>query len=478
MSLFLIICFSLLGVGYIWPNNYTTSVVLYSDVTNIIEPLLKGRASVTEIDRSQQAREVIYSRSIIEKAGKEAGLINEAMTPEKMDRMVKSIRSRLEIKADKNNYFTVSYTSGNPDESFEMLHAITTVFMDNAESKKREESLGAFNFIDAQVQSYKRQLELAEEKLKEFKAGNIDGTEATVSSRIAQLRVDIETLDIGIEETESRRKTIERQLSEEGQYIRTKSALDELTARRQNLMSQLEKLLLAYQESYPDVVSVRGQIRELDAMIEQTKQLGEVYANNAENPLYEELRKQISAAEVDLRAQLRRRESLKRLLEQEHERAQRVAANQAQLSELTRDYNVTRDVYEEMLQRKESARLSMSLDQEGQGVTYRIQDPASFPLNPSGISYIHFALVAPFLGFLVPFGLIVVYVLADPHFRSSRILMQQMPPEVELLGVIPHYDSPMLQRILRKEIIVLVIIVITAGVLYGALSVYGYDLRM
>src|SRR5690625_7848949 len=83
--------------------------------------------------------------------------------------------------------------------------------------------------------------------------------------------------------------------------------------------------------------------------------------------------------------------SLVHLQEREHQRAERVAANQAELSELTRDYNVTRDVYEEMLQRKESARLSMALDVEGQGVSYQIQDPARYPTNPSGLQFIHFA---------------------------------------------------------------------------------------
>src|SRR5690606_35186351 len=118
-------------------------------------------------------------------------------------------------------------------------------------------------------------------------------------------------------------------------------------------------------------ISLRGQIAELDASIEAMQASGEVYGTGTqtENPLYEELRKQLQAADVDLRGQKRRMQSLIHLQEQEYERAKRVAANQAELSELTRDYNVTRDVYEEMLQRKESARLSMTLDIEGQGVS-------------------------------------------------------------------------------------------------------------
>ena len=78
-----------------------------------------------------------------------------------------------------------------------------------------------------------------------------------------------------------------------------------------------------------------------------------------------------------------------------------MAANQAQLSELTRDYDVTKRVYEEMLGKK-TARLSMTLDIEGQGVSYRIQEAAQFPLRPTGLNFKHFAALGPILGFYYP----------------------------------------------------------------------------
>lgn len=165
------------------------------------------------------------------------------------------------------------------------------------------------------------------------------------------------------------------------------------------------------------------------------------------------------------------------LLEQEHERAQRVAANQAQLSELTRDYNVTRDVYEEMLQRKESARLSMTLDIEGQGVSYRIQEPATFPLKPTGLRFIHFAIIGPFLGLLAPIGLLIMYVMFDPHLRSARSLQQQLPSGIELYGVIPHYHTPLGERLLRKDVLMLVILCVLAMAAYITFASYWHITR-
>jgi len=478
--LFIGIAYTALGVGLIWPKSYTTSAVLFADVTNIIEPLLKGSAEVTKIDRSEQASEIIYTRSSLVAAARQAGLLNERATEEQQDRVVRQLRAAITIKRERNNnHFQVAYRANNPDQSFEILNAIINVFIEGTARKKREESVGAYNFIDAQVQTYKKQLEMAEEKLKEFKSQNTDGTEAAVSARIASLRQEIESLKIAIEESQARINTIQQQLNNEGQYLQAKGQVDELRQRRQTLTAHLEQLLLSYQESYPDVISLRGQIAEIDQAIEKLKQSGEVYGNSerVENPLYEELRKQLAEADVTLRSQKRRMQSLMALQEQEFERQQRIAASQAEFSELTRDYDVTRKVYEEMLQRKEAARLSMTLDIEGQGISYRIQEPASFPLKPSGLSFIHFAVLGPILGLLAPFGLLVLYVFLDPHLRSARMLQKMLPEDMTLIGVIPHFNSPLGERLLKKDMLLVFFISLVALAGYIAIAVFWQTTR-
>ncbi|RYY02707.1 MAG: chain length-determining protein [Gammaproteobacteria bacterium] len=476
LLLFLGTAFSLLSLGLIWPKHYSTSVILYADETNIIEPLLKGTAEVTKIDRSEQASEIIYTRSIMLAAAKGAGLIKDNADEAEQDRVIRQLRNGVLVqKEGKISHFLVRYTANDPDRAFEVLNSIVKVFVTDAARKKRDESVSAFNFIDSQVQMYKRQLESAEDKLKNFNAKNTDGTEEAVSGRISSLREEIDTLKISIDESQARINTIKQEIGSEGQYLQTKGQLDELKARRVALRAQLEQLLLSYQEGYPDIVSVRSQISDLDVAIEKLQLDGDVYSGGTEkvqNPLYEELRKQLSAAEVSLRTQNRRMESLKSLRGEEGLRQKRIAENQAQLSDLTRDYDVTKKQYEQMLERKETARLSMTLDIEGQGITYRIQEPASFPLSPSGLKFIHFAILGPLIGLLLPLGLLVAYVLLDPNLRSARILQSQLPAEVELIGTIPHFNTPIGDRLLKKDMILLVGSSILAMAVYVVIVVF------
>lgn len=473
--LFLLVAYLFLVVGLLWPKSYTTKVVLFADVTNIIEPLLKGRAEITKIDRSEQASEVIYTRRIMIETAKQAGLLTKTSAEEQQDAVIKQLRAGVKVARERNeNYVQLSYTATNPDTSFEVLNSVVNVFIEDTAKRKRDESVGAYNFIDAQVQTYKKQLESAEEKLKEFKSKNTDGSEDAVSARIASLRQEIEGLKITIEETQSRITTIEQQLNTEGQYLQAKGQIDELNSRRQTLTAQLEQMLLSYQENYPDVVSLRTQINELDIAINKIQSSGDIYASSdkVQNPLYEELRKQLADADVSLRSQKRRMQSLLSLQEDEFARQQRIAASQASLSDLTRDYDVTKKVYEEMLQRKETARVSMTLDIEGQGVSYRIQEPAAFPLKPSGLHFIHFAIAGPVLAFFAPLGLLILFILIDPHLRSARALQRQLPADIDVVGVVPHYKSPIGERLLRKDVLLIGAVLALGMICYLAIAIY------
>ena len=125
------------------------------------------------------------------------------------------------------------------------------------------------------------------------------------------------------------------------------------------------------------------------------------------------------------------------------------------MSELTRDYDVTRDVYEDMLQRRERARLSMTLDVQGEGVSYKIQEPATFPTQWDGLQLYQIGLAGPFLGSALVLGLITALVMFDQRIRSPRELHLALPESIPVIGTIPHYRSTGKDRLLRKDVLLL-----------------------
>ena len=93
----------------------------------------------------------------------------------------------------------------------------------------------------------------------------------------------------------------------------------------------------------------------------------------------------------------------------------------------------------------------MTLNVEGQGVTYRIQEPALPPLNPTGLRFLHFVIIGPFAGLFAVLGLVVMYILLDPRVRFPERLQDF---GVAVLAVVPHVKTPFTKRVVRMDLVI------------------------
>ena len=159
----------------------------------------------------------------------------------------------------------------------------------------------------------------------------------------------------------------------------------------------------------------------------------------------------MSEAEVNVKTLELKLASARRLLGDEVGNSKQSAEYQAQLAELTRDYTVTKEIYEDLLARKEKARMSVALDVQGQGLNYRIQEPAAYPTAPVGMRFIHFFLAAPLLGLLVPLAALVAYIQLDPRMRFVARVEEALPQTVPVMVVVPHMRTATERRVTRAE---------------------------
>lgn len=476
---FVIVIFAVTGVGVTWQDQYVSAARLEVDDSNIIQPLLKGAAEFSEIDRVEEAKKFLFSKRLLQEVAFRLEYINEDTDPVEVSQILRAITQNTMIESDgkQSNYFTVSYFSSDPEVAFETAKVLIEEFVKFHQSEQRDEGLSAYDFISKQANNYKSRLEAAEQALKEFKSQNLDTDEDLVRSNISDLEAQIQELRLSIQESESTIRATRKQLGSEGEYLKVQARVYALRQQKQSLENQLNQLRLQFQDSYPDIVTLKAQIREIDERIANDSAAGSQIAPGAgnfeskeSNPelLFDELRKTMSVSEVELETKRRRLSSLERLLAEKFETAQIVASNQATLSNLMRDYTVTKNVYEEMLSRKENAELSVAITTEGRGLTYRVLAAPSYPLQPSGLTFTHFLLAAPVLAIGVPIGLVLAMILLDPKIRTVINLKNVIEDQAELLGSIPHYHTALSTRVLRKDIVIL------AGFMIASLSVFAY----
>ena len=452
---FSVVSFIVLLVGMSWPSKFETSATIYADNQNILGPLLKDHAEQSKLeDHAKVVKDMLHSPRMLQKVAEELYPRELQESVDALGRYIAQIRSRIDVRNLASGYIKISYSDTTSQGAYQALNKIIDVFIRTSSEEQRSESREAYLFIDNQVQQYKDQLVMAEERLKDFSAQNFDGRDGDVHSSISRLRSQIEELKISIDENLTTVAALEAQLRDESEYSSRKAKESVYAERLADLERRLSSLLLTYTEDYPDVVSIRYQIDDIRRVMSSPEGMEETAreSNNNDpilNPLYQEIRSRLSQTNTDTKAKRKRLSVLNGLMEQEFERSKRIAARGAEAAELNRDYSVTKRIYEDMLERKEKARLSMTLNVEGQGVTYRVQDPPLPPHAPSGLRYMHFVVVGPLVGLLMVLGLAVAYVILDPRVRFSAQLEGVGAP---LLAVVPHVSTPLSKRIFKKDI--------------------------
>ena len=140
----------------------------------------------------------------------------------------------------------------------------------------------------------------------------------------------------------------------------------------------------------------------------------------------------------------------------------------ARLAELTRDYQINRDIYQDLLRRRENARVSMNMDSDRQGLNFKIQEPVTMPQAPVGPRFLHFVLGGILLGVVIPIGVLCLRLQFDPRIRIGSAIA--VAHKVPIITVVPHLWSPTELKSLRWELALLTLVVVATVAASAAVS--------
>jgi polysaccharide chain length determinant protein (PEP-CTERM system associated) len=474
---FCVIALLFLAAGLVVPRKFQSAVTIHSGEGNIIGPLMEGRAVPTSVaDHARIAREVIFSRSIMAEILEAGGWSEDVTDPLARERLIEEIKQRTRVDGPGPNLIRISYQDSQPERAFRVAERFGELFIRDSLEAKERESREAYEFIAARVDEYHGKLLDAEERLKQFRAENLDarpGTDVDVRTRIAQIRSSIEEARTGLSELQMRDSALSAQISGEAEISGLRTRASQYRLRIAELQAQLDTLRLDYTDEYPDVVRLRHQINDLQSALAREEAPGASSDNEAAaqaNPLYQQLRSDLARVRSDMAALRARISESEILLQNELDRGRRVADSEAALAELTRDYEVNRDIYQDLLRRRENARVSMNLDAEQRGLTFRIQETAALPLQPTGLRLMHFAAAGLGLGLLLPVGVLFGLLQIDPRARSAHALAKSLP--VPVLVSIPEFRTPADGRrtLLKMLIAILAVCGVFALYLWAAIE--------
>lgn len=430
-----------LMLGAFWPKDYTASATIVFDEKNIIQPLMLGAAVPTEIaDNAKIAREVIFSRKVMNQVLAEGGWLADNPSPEQREDIITHIKKQTKVSSVGTSLVKVEYQDSDPERAYRVTKKYADLFVAENLGTKVRESESAFHFIDAQVKEYQTKLAAAEGRIRQFRAAGLESPSSREGRRTESLPVRVEQTRMELQEAETRRQSLEKQLSQEMEsalvYSREREYRDRLTAAQ----TQLSALRLQYRDTYPDIVRLKSEIQELQQLIaaERKRHPEQAAMSEASSSFHnQQIKTELGQTKTRIDTLSARLATLQRQAAESDEVRRQGGTT---LAELMRNYEVTQATLDDLLKRRENARVSMSLDRDKQGLSLRVTDEPAVPLTPSGPTFGYFAAGGLLLGLLLPLVLIYGKNQMDGRLRSGSTIVAKL--NVPVVAAVPHLATP------------------------------------
>jgi polysaccharide chain length determinant protein (PEP-CTERM system associated) len=479
-AIFAAIALLALTVGVLWPKKFVAETTILVQENNIIKPLTEGIAATTQVsDRADIAREVIFSQDSLNQLLTDGGWNPARLSPIERDRLIDRIKGHTTIITSRNSLLLrISYYDSVPKRAYDLTRDMAQMFIAKSLASKQAESASAYDFMDTQVQEYHQKLVAAADALQAYIGSHPDaspGSIADTNARISAMRNQIENAKVQAAQFSSQAAAMGGSLSGQSQISTVQTREDVFRAQIAQLQAHLNQLLLTYTDNYPDVVRTRHQIQDLQqqlAAAQTQKQTAAAVGTAIDsqvtyNPVYSNLQTQIAQIRGQLAAARATETASQQQLAVELARSQKIAESSNELTKLTNNFNTVSATYQDLLKRREKARISMDLDKEQRGLTFKIQDPARLPLMPVGLRLMHFAAAGMLLGVCIPFGLLFLIARFDPRTRSADTLTRATG--LPVFASVPYYRGSRDDAIDRRRNLQWIGIVIVVMVAYFGL---------
>ena len=453
-AIFAAIAFIFLVWGLVTPPTYESSATVLVQDNATVTPLMEGRtAAPNDASRAAISRDVLFGQRVMEEVLKAGGWSVADLKPLEKQKLIDGIMDRTEVTVSertpvrssdpKLSLVKINYTDSDPKRAHEITKRYSEALIEQVLDSRARASKSAYQFIDAQVDQYQRALAEADRKLQQYQIANPDavaGVDTDVAARIAELRRTADNASMDLADVGAQEHQLMGMLSRESQ-IATIPRSSQANAQLGNLQAEYSRLQLSYTDQHPDVIRVRNQIQDLQQQMRSGRVTGSVSpgATPTMNPVYEQLRTQIAEVRRQGAAAASRVATAQALLREEYERSRRIMENSGETTALTRAHDVNKEMYEDLLKRRENARVSMNLDADGRSLGFQIQEPASTPLLPSGLRLMHFAVAGLAVAVFIPCLLLSILVKHDPRVRVP--LQIEREAGLPVLATIPLHVS-------------------------------------
>ncbi|MBA2251505.1 MAG: AAA family ATPase [Nitrospirales bacterium] len=431
------------GVAFlVLPKVYRSSTLILVESQKVPTDYIKPMAVDTIEERLIAIQQQILSRTLLQRIIEEFHVYDDELKRQPLEDVIDLMRRDIKITMVDDRFhrniqaFTISYDSDVPALAMQVTNKLAALFI--GENLKVREQLveGTSEFLEGELLRVKERLDRQEAEISQYKQkhiGQLPQQEEAMFRTLDRLTMEMQTqndmLRMLVERKEIMRDALETSAGTPGGVIHLSPK-----GRLRQLREQLAQLLSEYKDTYPDVLRVKREIKDLEARV-------------ARGPSADDLEEDVVVSGSDMDSQLRtvdaeikvrrhRAGEVQSQIKSLELRMEQMPIREQELSTLLRDYETTNKRYQSLLANKESAKITEQMEKRQKGEQFRVLDPANLPIRPVKPDPLRVFLAGIMAGLVLGGGTI--------WWLDFRNLPFRRPEEIEsslglpMLASIPH----------------------------------------
>ncbi|MCL6251872.1 Wzz/FepE/Etk N-terminal domain-containing protein [Altererythrobacter sp. KTW20L] len=369
------------------PNTYESEARIFVQLDDVLAEQIGigAQSRQRSIDR---VRQTLVSSVNLEKVVRSTQLGDGITDARDMERAVANLADEIKVAGEGENLFEITATSGRSDLSDSENAQLAQTVVQRMIDIFREENLGgsrgdmtsSIDFINQQLAARQRELEEAEQRRLEFEAlyPELIGGTAGLQQQLAGSRAELRSIEADLAAAESALAAIDGQISGTPRTLITAEGGGPRAA-----LAQAEATLAQYRsqgltDQHPDVVTMTRQIATL-----RERAAADNGQTGTQNPVYSSLVTMRSQRLANVQALESRSAALRAEISSIMSSQSQEPGVSAEAQRISRDYEVLRTQYEELLRDREQLRLRGQVESERSAIQFEVVDPPSTPRSPA-----------------------------------------------------------------------------------------------
>lgn len=460
------------------PKEYRSATLVLVTPQKVPESFIRPTVTSKIEDRLQSIGQEIMSRTRLERLISELKLYPEEARSKSKEEVYELMRKdiRVEIKG-KEGYFTIAYIGKDPRVVTTVTNRLASLFIEENLKLREQQAQGTSEFLANELNTTKVKLEEQEKTVTHFKRqfmGELPEQRESNLKVFEQLQFQSQRTGENIRAAHDRKLIIQKQLADTELLIASSSKKEEapfyssppvqtekvsrpvvrdpLDVQLGQMKYYLIDLQSKYTEKHPDIMIAQKRIAELEARIERERSEKEAAEKKESesniattplsppkivtrkeekesvklNPRYKEMESQLIATELEIGRLKEEEERVKGQIMKYRERIENTPMRELAMTNLTRDYQNTKDVYQTLSKKSEEAQQAENLERRQKGEQFKVIDPGRIPEKPFRPDIPQILLFGILIGLGSGFGLAFFREQMDRSFRDAEDLEATM----------------------------------------------------